>query len=111
MFYFIIKKIILFTKSVQLFSIFTSVQATIDFLTQQNSCMQNIEVLNILLCEQDLVNKQGIIDDFCKEGYVPVQCLREGNDFEQIKKKAAKDIEGELLEIAQFIRFPVAYCA
>lgn len=73
--------------------------------------MQNIEVLSILLCQEDLVNKKEMIDDFCMQGYVPVQCLREGSDFEKIKKKAAKDIEGELLEIAQFVRFPQAYCA
>lgn len=72
--------------------------------------MQNIDVLNILLCEQDLANKQEIIEDFCQQGYVPMHFVRKGAIFDKVKQEITPKIEGELLEIAQFVRFPETYC-
>ena len=73
--------------------------------------MQVIEVLNILISKQDLINKSELIDDFCKQGFVPVQYVRDGITFEKVKQETANNLDSELLEIAQFVKYPNQYWA
>ncbi len=69
--------------------------------------MQAIEVINILLSKEDIATKMDVLEYFCQQGCVPIHFLNSGNYFEKVRQ----EIDIELIEIAQFVKFKLQYKA